>query len=508
MQLYEHCVESPTLEPFTLMNFDYGPARRLVNLPMCATAAATTLAGCWSRSPRPPDFPDYPEDYVAQMRMQGLAAAARQLVEIGFPTDAVPLYNQVLAAAESITENSPNYIGNREGVIQSAGKGLDQAMQGLQDEQLVRTVRGLLEPPAKARGKDQGEGQPKPASATPKGRDQAIDLVLLIHPRELDKAAVRSLFADSVAAGARDRRLLESIEGPLKSLREHNPSTTCRSGSPAAGPGRRWPRICEADPRRARRVGRAGRPHAAGIALGGWARQHPPSAEAGVRQVPFSWLDPRACWKQQPRREQGDRFATRATEAAGRQSDTRWVLAMLRERGQSALDRGDTKEVDAAWGRMLDMILARKLEEKSAAEGARGWPGPRPSLRRGRTPQSESNPAPRTNSAATAMPGITATTDPFARHQRAHPHRRPLRAGDAGGQAGRRQGPDRAQREGRARGAQGWPAGRGHGGPDQPEGHRPVPPRDGRAARPRDASRGRAARRAGGDMAAPTGAGR
>ena len=97
---------------------------------------------------KPRDFPNYDEDYISQMRMQGLAAAARQLTEIGFPADAVPLYNQAMALAE--TSSEINYIGNREAIVQSARKGLEDALHGLKDEQLVRTVRGLLEPPADA----------------------------------------------------------------------------------------------------------------------------------------------------------------------------------------------------------------------------------------------------------------------------------------------------------------------------------------------------------------------
>ena len=93
------------------------------------------------------------------MRMQGLASVARQLVDLGFPADAVPLYSESLATAESIPEGSPNYIGNREGIIASARKGLDQALQGLKDEQLVTTVRGLLEPPAEV--KEAGKRSPR-----------------------------------------------------------------------------------------------------------------------------------------------------------------------------------------------------------------------------------------------------------------------------------------------------------------------------------------------------------
>ena len=52
-------------------------------------------------------------------------------------------------------------------------------------------------------------------------RDQALDLVLMIHPRELDKATVRSLLAESLAAC--DGKQLVAIVEPLEALRKAHP---------------------------------------------------------------------------------------------------------------------------------------------------------------------------------------------------------------------------------------------------------------------------------------------
>src|SRR5262249_46588081 len=104
VRVYEHSSEGPALDPFTLMNFEYSPMKRLVNIYMRdgrRDDARRVLLGL----ARHQDFPNYNEEYVSQMRLSGLAAAARQLVEIGFPADAVPLYNEALAAAETIPEN-------------------------------------------------------------------------------------------------------------------------------------------------------------------------------------------------------------------------------------------------------------------------------------------------------------------------------------------------------------------------------------------------------------------
>ncbi len=51
--------------------------------------------------------------------------------------------------------------------------------------------------------------------------DQAIDLVTLIHPREVDRAAVRSLLAESIAAC--DAQQLAAFAEPLEGLRQAHP---------------------------------------------------------------------------------------------------------------------------------------------------------------------------------------------------------------------------------------------------------------------------------------------
>ena len=115
MRLYEHCAEGPSARPVHPAEFRVQPDQA-AGQPLLRDGRRDDARRVLLEIARPRDFPDYDEDYLAQMRMSGLAAAARQLVELGFPADAVPLYNEALAAAETIPENGPNYIGNLEGV--------------------------------------------------------------------------------------------------------------------------------------------------------------------------------------------------------------------------------------------------------------------------------------------------------------------------------------------------------------------------------------------------------
>ena len=104
-----------------------------------------------------------------------------------------------------------------------------------------------------------------------------------------------------------------------------------------------------------------------------------------ARQVPL-WLVARACWKQKDAlnlRKIGDKLAARAEDAAGRQSENQTLMAMLREQGQMALERGDRRAAEAAWSRMLTLVVA-PAESKIKKPSTKPKPpaGPAPALPR------------------------------------------------------------------------------------------------------------------------------
>ena len=101
-------------------------------------------------------------------------------------------------------------------------------------------------------------------------------------------------------------------------------------------------------------------------------------AEA-ARLLPL-WLVARSAWNvaasKDPEKKPGsaldlraaaDRLAALAIDAASRQNDIRWTLAMLREQGQNALQRGDRAAAEAAWGKMLDKVLQPEGRKPSAS---------------------------------------------------------------------------------------------------------------------------------------------
>ena len=241
-------------------------------------------------------------------------------------------------------------------MIQQVREGLDQSLQGLAGEDLARTVDQFLDRSPSAGKAEAGKVKDgkEPAKPAAGKAEQAIDLVVLVYPRELDKAAVRSLFDESIracasdAAAARGRRGA-ALRPPPGSSR--GPLGPDRRGPDRAGRGqarsrRRGAREARSGPRASRR----------------WSRL-PPGARANARQraeaqrlIPL-WFVARACRQSSALKDRGDRLAAIALEAARRQSDNRWTLAMLREQGQQALDRGDRQAAEASWGLMLDAIL-------------------------------------------------------------------------------------------------------------------------------------------------------
>ena len=111
-------------------------------------------------------------------------------------------------------------------------------------------------------------------------------------------------------------------------------------------------------------------------------------AEA-ARQIPL-WLVARACWKQKESAKLAplaEKLATRAREAARRQTENNMLLAMLREQGELALARSDRAGAEAAWSRMLQLVVEPtdrlvKKPDAETEETGRSTQGRRPTAAR------------------------------------------------------------------------------------------------------------------------------
>ena len=339
----------------------------------------------------------YNEEYVQQMKMQWLGLAADQLRQLGFTADAVPLYSQSAAIAREIGPNAPNYIGNLEMLVKKYRDGLTTALEDIKPEDLAATMTRMIkasqlaDSPQKSAA-NVADGKGEPAKPKVKKPDQFLDLMVMVHPRELDKAAVRSLLADAVnppsskatdaAARADSQKGRDDLAAALESARTQNPDDLSLAIAVAllVLAGDDSVRIEPALDRLKELVDKSPlEPLAEGVRAN--ARQRAQAA----RQIPL-WLVARACWK----RKDGvnlpgfaDKLAARSRDAARRQTENSALLAMIREEGELALERGDRAAALAAWSRMLELVVEpadRKLKKPSPTPGVPAGAAPTPAI--------------------------------------------------------------------------------------------------------------------------------
>ncbi len=356
---YETGISREADDPSTISRLGYGPANRLVTLYTRENRredARRILLG--SGKPGNTNGVIYPEGYLEQMRMQSLGTAAAQLLELGFAADAVALYSESLNVAREITPDGSNYIGNLKMLTRQYRDGLTRAIEKLKPDDLAATLARTLRDEAK--GNDPKKpGDRVSASAGAKPRDQVLDLMVMVHPRELDKATLRSLMADAIAPASTSpgqTKGREQLAAAMEDLRRKHPddlSVAIAEALLAIGTGD--------DPRIETALDRLGRlvEKTPLDPLPDGARANARQRAEASRQVPL-WLVARACWKRKDAVKMAgiaDRLADRALEAARRLAENQTRLAMLRERGEVLLAQGDRKAAEAAWRRMLAIVV-------------------------------------------------------------------------------------------------------------------------------------------------------
>jgi tetratricopeptide (TPR) repeat protein len=277
---------------------------------------------------------DNDPDWSAGVKVQKAAAISQQLLELGYPADAVRLSNTLLGEPATL-ENAQQHGGNFSGQLEQT---LNHGLNGLNRENLPRTLRSLV----------------RPATA-PNAAEKGLDLVLMIQARHvLSKATVASLVGSALKSAAEMPELLAEAKRDLAARREAEPKdlgTHVASALAAFVDGN--PEGIDAA------VGKL-------VALMNETPLEPlpEGLRANARQRAEAtpqlslWLVARECWNHDSVRSAGDLLGDRALDAARRQTDHRWSFAMLRERGAAMLARGDRTAAEADWGRMVDLVFA------------------------------------------------------------------------------------------------------------------------------------------------------
>jgi hypothetical protein len=294
----------------------------------------------------------YSEPLVQVMRMIELDAIGTSLAELGFAADAVPLFRDAQALSERADLSlSPSTFPRLAEMPRLIEDHLSAAINQMSASELTELARASV---ADAAEKSRAAKPRAAASGSAGDRGaQLIDLMTVVNPRSLDKALVGSPVADSLAAC--DRAQLAALGGSLETLRQAHPDdlsvATCAALAALASNDRerskaaleRLTQLVEKTPLDTLTAG---------------ARANARERAQAAAQIPL-WLVARAArgLEDPSARNDADRLAARALEAARRQDDRVWLLAMLREQGELAFDRNDRANAAAVWSRMLDLVV-------------------------------------------------------------------------------------------------------------------------------------------------------
>ena len=142
---YETSLHRNTDDPYSRLNYDNGPAKRLVNLYEREKRVddARRVLVDFARGDAS-SYSGYPDGYIEQMKMNALGSAAAKLHELGFAADAVAFYNQSLGLSREIPPGSPTYFGNTEGMISQYRDGLTRALEDLRPDDLAARLTRLV----------------------------------------------------------------------------------------------------------------------------------------------------------------------------------------------------------------------------------------------------------------------------------------------------------------------------------------------------------------------------
>jgi hypothetical protein len=353
IKFYESTVDSDGDEYY--LDYNSHPVRRLVNV-LQQQGHNEEARNVLLRYVRKKDTgnPGYDAAYLAYRKLMGLTGVASAMIALGYPADAMQMYREAMSDTAAIQMASRYYGGNEDYFNQQIQGGLQQAFRGLKPEVLGDTLRALF----------------KPSAGTKEG-GVALDLGLIVQPRDVNRAAITSLLVTTLKKAANNAELVKEMNASLQALVAKTPqdpnvhviaALVALIAKDAKGDQlalvQKLVALMDNAPLETLPEGTRAN-----------ARQR---AEA-AKQMGY-WLVAVECLKNAELRTLGEKLAGRALEAANRQTDKGFALAMLREWGQIDHDRGDVKSAEARWSRMLEIILFNPNQGKRTADATRAAP--------------------------------------------------------------------------------------------------------------------------------------
>ena len=313
--------------------------------------------------------------YVAYRQLEGLRGAGEQMLELNYPVDAVRFFNQAMSDGPKM-DAAKQYYGSSTYYLDRMKKGMEKAKKALTPEAVKVALRDWLRPPRKRQTKateddskvNSGKKSARPPKSTKsQARKSVVDLVVMIQPRTLDKATMTSMFQDAVKITVENSGTEENvIDEALKQVEVLRKDYADDVSVYVADVLLAFAQKNAADKQQAaiERLSKFISAHPLEISKD---RKKLTAAQrsAAEQQLPV-WLAAREALKHEATRAAGEKLAQRAITAARMNADTIWVLAMLRERGQMAIDAGDRKAAEKHWSEMLEIILGKQDKQTRA----------------------------------------------------------------------------------------------------------------------------------------------
>lgn len=360
IKLYESTIDDANAR----LEYSYSPLKRLVGIYHKAgrdeEARALVL-----KLAKNNDDNGYDANYAAYRRVETRAAIGEELLQLGYAADATKVLDELLADRESL-ELARNFGGDY--AVQRAERGMAKAMERLKPADVRRAIETLLDPPGEVRVDE-----------------PAVDLVLMVQPRSLARAEITSMLARALKSAEADPEFRAKADAKVKALLADYPldCSVQIAAALVAFAGGQEDEIAAAVGRLQKLIGETPLEE-----LPDGARANARQRAEAARQIGL-WLVARECLQRESLRAAGALMAERALAAARRQVDPIYSLAMLRERGQAELDRGDRAAAERLWSEMLELVLPRRAESKKMpAEGAKPRKDSKENARRGATRRS------------------------------------------------------------------------------------------------------------------------
>lgn len=313
--------------------------------------------------------------YDAYRRIASAVSVGKEFQDLGFPTDAIKIYQKALSNTEDLTQARQWGGDNYHNQLKTA---LTKSLEQLKPESLAELLAPPVKPtnlpkPTAIEAPGSSGGRRKPTVEEPADDYTSVDLILGLETPDMAKTRMTSAMVNLIAGLVTKPELLEKTTIAVADARAKRPQDI---GTAILG----TQIVMSSKDAAAKKAAIddlvamiEGIPLEAPPEKGGF---NPKQRAAAMQQAQL-WLVARECWKDETLRPAAVKLGSRALEAARRLSDDGYVLAILREWGQLALEAGDLKFADQKWGEMLDLVIPKAIDKtKKQPEAAAAGGGP------------------------------------------------------------------------------------------------------------------------------------